>query len=94
METTTFLTYFSSFKTQRNNHPIKNDLLFTGKRTARVFSNFAQMFSRLNSLNPESFAIKCPTRFRDNSHYLKRSALVHHCYDNSVLLRNQHKYKI
>ena len=61
---TTFLTYFSSFKTQiRNNHPIKNNLLFTGKRTSRFFSNFAQMFSRLSSFNPESFATKCLTRF-------------------------------
>ena len=48
----------------------------------------------LSSSNPESFVAKCLTKFRDNQHYPKRSALRHRYYGNSCCLETNQNIKI
>ena len=68
-------------------------LIYWNLRSYRFFSNFPHKLSSSSSINPESFIVKCLTRFPDNQCYLKWSALHHHCCGNSCCLETK-KHKI
>ena len=53
------------------------------KTLLKIFYNFAWKLSRLSSLNPLSFVIKCLTRFRDNGQW---EAMRYRFYGNSCCL--------
>ena len=64
MQTTSFSTYFSSFKTQiANNQPIQKMMRCLLENALTDFTNFGHMLFRLSRLNPESFVVKSLNRF-------------------------------